>query len=265
MTYLETAIGAAQAGGEELLRRLPDEREVRYKGPRDLVTDADVAAQTAIAALIAAWHPEHALLGEEGPGTADLLGPRPVWIVDPLDGTSNYARRLPTFSVSVAVAEAGHVLAGAIYDPLRQETFYAERGQGAFVRRGSAPPEPLRVSATDDLARALVALDWPREPRMRAQALAALGRVAVACHTVRSLGSAALELAYVAAGRLDAYFQLALQPWDAAAGWLLVNEAGGRVTTPGGGEWGLRPGGIAASNGTLHGAFIATLGTGHDA
>jgi myo-inositol-1(or 4)-monophosphatase len=261
MSLVETAIDAAQAAGEELLRRLPRERAVRYKGPRDIVTDADIAAQAAIAALIAARHPEHALLGEEGPSQADLFGTRPVWIVDPLDGTSNYARRLPNFSVSVAVAQGGQVLAGAVHDPLRQETFYAERGQGAFVRQGSAPPEPLRVSATDDLARALVALDWPRESRRRAQALAALGRVAVACHTVRSLGSAALELAYVAAGRLDAYFQLSLQPWDAAAGWLLITEAGGAVTTPGGGEWGLRPGGIAVSNGVLHGAFVDTLGS----
>lgn len=260
---LETALEAAHAAGAVLLARLPQERTVTYKGQRDIVTDADVAAQAAIGAVIAARFPDHALLGEEGPHTADLRGPGPVWVVDPLDGTTNYSRRHPGFSVAVAVAEAGQVLAGVTHDPLRQETFYAERGQGAFVLQGSAPPQPLRVSALTELDQALAGLDWARDPVVRARALAGLGRVATTCRTVRALGSAALGLAYVAAGRLDAYFHLAVQPWDVAAGCLLVTEAGGRVSTPAGADWQLDHPALAASNGALHAAFIEALSLDH--
>jgi myo-inositol-1(or 4)-monophosphatase len=263
---LNTAIDAAQAAGEVLLERLPHERTVTYKGPRDIVTDADLEAQRTIAALIAARFPDHALLDEEGPhlSQADLRSTRPLWIIDPLDGTSNYSRRLPGFSVSVAVAEAGQVLAGVTYDPLRQETFCAERGQGAFLRQGRAAPQPLRVSGTRELAQAIAGLDWARDPTIRARVLTSLGRVGAACRTVRALGSAALGVAYVAAGRLDVYYHLSVQPWDAAAGWLLVSEAGGRVTSPGGRPWSLEQRALAASNGPLHAAFIDTLGLGPD-
>src|SRR5262245_22701184 len=122
MSYLQTAIEAARAAGNVLLERLPRERTVTYKGRRDIVTDADLAAQQAIGESIAARYPDHAVLGEEGPHDADLRGLRPVWIVDPLDGTTNYSRRFPGFSVAIAVAEAGQVLVGVTHDPIRQET-----------------------------------------------------------------------------------------------------------------------------------------------
>ena len=257
---LDTALEAAQAAGDVLRERLPHARTITYKGQRDIVTDADLEAQRVIAALIAARFPEHAVLAEEGVHDADLRAPGPLWIVDPLDGTSNYSRRLPSFSVTVAVAEAGQVVVGVTHDPLRQETFYAERGQGAFVRHGHDLPQPLHVSASTELDEALTGLDWARDPAVRARVLEALGRVGVACRSVRALGSSALGLAYVAAGRLDAYYHLALQPWDAAAGWLLVTEAGGQVSGPTGKAWGLDQHALAATNGLLHNRFIETLG-----
>jgi myo-inositol-1(or 4)-monophosphatase len=256
---LDTALAAARAAGDVLLERLPHERAVTFKGARDIVTDADFAAQQVVTALIAARFPDHALLAEEGLHAAALRGPRPLWIVDPLDGTTNYARRYPGFAVALALAEAGQVLVGVTHDPQRQETFYAERGQGAFVQHAGQPPQPLHVSPTTGLDQALVGLDWSRDPATRAQVLAALGPVAAACRTVRALGSTALSLAYVAAGRLDAYYQLSARPWDVAAGALLVTEAGGQFTTLAGEPWLLGTGRLAATNGRLHAAFIETL------
>jgi myo-inositol-1(or 4)-monophosphatase len=256
---LNTALAAAASAGQVLLNHWPRERAVTVKGPRDIVTDADVAAQQVIVQMIAERFPGHALLAEEGLHAADLQAAGPVWIVDPLDGTTNYARKHPGFCVAIAVAEAGAVTVGVTYDPLRQETFYAERGQGAWLRRPGAADQPLRVSRTPDMEDALVGLDWARDPAVRARVLAALGRVVPACRTVRAGGSTALGLAYLAAGWTDAYFNLSPQPWDVAAGSLLVHEAGGQVTAPTGQAWRLSAASLAASNGALHAAFIDTL------
>jgi myo-inositol-1(or 4)-monophosphatase len=257
---LQTAIDAAHAAGELLRRKLPLERQVRYKGPRDIVTDADEAAQRAIIELIGARFPEHEVLAEESPRDLDLAAAGPTWIIDPLDGTTNYARRYPSFCVSVGLADAGALRVGAICDPIRRETFYAATGQGAFLQRGRARAEPLRVTDTGDLVEALVGVDWARDPEVRAQVLAVLGRVASSCRSVRASGSAALALAYVAAGWLDAYFHFSLSPWDVAAGALLIQEAGGHITTPHDGPWQLGQPAIAASNGLLHAAFLETIG-----
>ena len=259
---LQTAIDAAHVAGDLLRRKLPLERQVRYKGPRDIVTDADEAAQRAILELIGARFPAHEILAEESPHDTlrDLAASGPTWIVDPLDGTTNYARRYPAFCVSIGLADAGALRVGAIYDPVRRETFYAAAGQGAFLQRGRARAQPLRVSPTGDLAEALVGVDWARDPDVRAQVLAVLGNVASACRSVRASGSAALALAYLAAGWLDAYFHFSLSPWDIAAGALLIQEAGGRITTPAGSPWQLGQPAVAASNGLLHTAFLETIG-----
>jgi myo-inositol-1(or 4)-monophosphatase len=180
-------------------------------------------------------------------------------VVDPLDGTTNYARRFPIFSVSVALAQGGEVLVGAIYDPQRRELFFAERGQGAWIQRARAKPAALRVSPTTDLAEGLIGLDWARDPALRTRTLEALNRVAAACRTVRSTGSAALALAYVGMGWLDAYYHLMLMPWDVAAGALIIREAGGTVTTPAGRPWALGEAAVAASNGRLHTHLLESL------
>lgn len=261
---LQTAIEAAHRAGEVLLRKLPQTRQVRIKGPRDIVTDADEAAQQMIAELIRDRFPKHAFLGEEGGQRADFKGVTPTWIVDPLDGTTNYARRFPSFCVSVALAESGVLRVGVIYDPVRRETFYAAAGQGALLQRGRAGPLPMRVSTTADLAEALVGLDWARDPTLRARTLAALARVAAACRTLRATGSAALGLAYLAAGWLDAYFHLMLAPWDIAAGSLIIRESGGVITTPSGAPWTLGQPAVVASNGALHAKLLDELGLGEN-
>ncbi len=261
---LQTAIEAAHRAGEVLLRKLPQTRQVRYKGQRDIVTDADEAAQQMIAELVRERFPQHAFLGEEGVPSAELHTATPTWLVDPLDGTTNYAHRFPSFCVAVALAEAGALRVGAVYDPVRRETFYAQTGQGAFFQRGRAGAQPLKVGTTDDLAEALVGLDWARDPALRARTVDALGRVAGACRSVRATGSAALGLAYVAAGWLDAYFHLALAPWDVAAGALIIREAGGTLTSPAGAPWTLGQPAIVASNGRLHARLLEELRLGEE-
>lgn len=259
LTYLETALAAAVEAGDVLRKLFNKPRQVQAKGPRDIVTDADFAAQAAALGRVQGAHPDHAILSEEGRHDIDLTGPTPTWIIDPLDGTTNYARRQPVFGVSVALAWDGAVQVGAINDPLRRETFYAARGSGAWLQRGGTRPRALRVSGVPDLDSAVIGLDWAREPNLRARSLAALNRVAPRCRTVRATGSAALGLAYVGAGLLDGYFHHMLQPWDLAAAVLLITEAGGVVTTPTGGEWRLGEGQIAVSNGRIHGEFVAAL------
>ena len=263
-TPLDAALEAATAAGDVLRRKFPHAREVNSKGWRDIVTDADFAAQQAIADILVPRFPDFALLSEEGRHDIDLSAPAPTWVIDPLDGTTNYARQFPSFGVSIALAQRGEIQLGVIHDPLRRETFYAEKGKGAFARResGRRSPRPLRVSALTDFGGALVGVDWARDPALRQRIVEALGRVAAECRTVRAVGSAALGLAYVAAGWLDGYYHLALQPWDVAAGALIVTEAGGRISTPDGSAWQLGIGQAVASNEVLHEEFLRTLGLG---
>lgn len=262
---LQTAIEAAHRAGEVLLRKLPQSRQVRYKGERDIVTDADDAAQQMIAELIHERFPRHAFLGEEGTHHAALDTATPTWIVDPLDGTTNYARRFPSFCVSVGLVEAGVARVGVIFDPVRRETFYASEGKGAVLQRGRAGPAPLRVSPTLDLAEALIGLDWARDPILRGETVAALARVAAACRSVRATGSAALGLVYVAAGWLDGYYHLSLMPWDVAAGALIIREAGGALTTTNGAPWALGDQAVVASNGMLQAKLLQELALGKGA
>lgn len=257
--YLDTARAASVAAGDVLRKLFPKARQVKSKGPRDIVTDADFAAQAIILDRLRAAYPEHVILSEEGRHDIDLTSPTPTWIIDPLDGTTNYAHRLPVFAVSVALAWGGEVRVGAIHDPLRRETFYAARGDGAWVQRGRAQPQPLHVSAVSDLGEAVIGLDWAREPQLRALTLAALQRLAVRCRTVRATGSAALGLAYVATGGLDAYYHHMLQPWDVAAAALLITEAGGVINSLSGAPWRLGEGQLAASNPGLQAEFAAVL------
>jgi myo-inositol-1(or 4)-monophosphatase len=182
--------------------------------------------------------------------------------VDPLDGTSNYARQFPFFCVAIALSIDGQPQVGVIFDPLRGEIYSAVRGQGAFVQRGRGQPRPMRASPITDMGEAIIGVDWSREAHVRAQVIAGAARVGELCRTIRATGSAALGLAYVAAGWLDAYVNLALAPWDVAAGSLLIEEAGGAITTATGQPWRLGEPAVAASNGHLHHVFIEALGFG---
>jgi myo-inositol-1(or 4)-monophosphatase len=245
---MATALEAAREAGRILNERLPKEREVETKGPRDIVTDADWAAERAIVEIIRARHPDHALLTEESGASGDSPY---VWVVDPLDGTTNYSRRFPVFSVSIGVVHAGELVVGVVYDPVRDQCFAAERGAGATLNG-----EPMRVSSGAGMPEAVIGLDWAHAEADRREIVRQLEQVAPACRTLRCLGSAALGLCYVAAGWLEAYFHIRLEPHDLAAGVLLVREAGGRVTDLNGEAW--KPWGqqILASNGLTHETLV---------
>jgi myo-inositol-1(or 4)-monophosphatase len=261
-TELDIALEAAHLAGALLRRKFRQSRAIRYKGPRDIVTDADEAAQAAIHELIGARFPDHAFLGEEGLQTLSADAPGPTWVVDPLDGTSNYARQFPFFCVSIALSVDGQPQLGVIFDPLRDETYSAVRGQGAFVQRGRGQRRAMRASPIVDMVEAIIGVDWSRDAHVRAQVIAGAARVGELCRTIRATGSAALGLAYVAAGWLDGYVNLALAPWDVAAGSLLIEEAGGAISTATGEPWRLGAPAVAASNGHLHHVFIEALGFG---
>jgi myo-inositol-1(or 4)-monophosphatase len=220
---------------------------VREKGPSDLVTEADMASQEAIRGVVARHFPGHGFIGEEDVA-ANHASHEYCWIVDPLDGTTNYVHQVPHYCVSVALTHRGRAIAGAIYEPLSQECFTASAGQGARLNG-----KPIRTSSVSELSQALVAASFsakvePTSPEID-QFIAAL----LACQAVRRTGSAALNLAYVAAGRFDGFWAMTTKAWDVAAGVLLVEEAGGRVTDLDGAEFDLRrPHPVASARASLH-------------
>jgi len=252
LNLIETAIEAARAAGQELVRRWPQERDMRAKGFRDIVTDADLAAQETLVKIIRARFPQHGILSEEGlkPGR----DAETVWVLDPLDGTTNYAHRLPCFSVSVGVAQGDALLAGVVYDPLHEHLFCAERGAGATLNG-----ERLHVSKTSDLDSVVAGAGFPRDADARAELMTALLTCSKSIRTFRSFGSAALDLSYVAAGWTDAYFHWSLSPWDCAAGGLIVMEAGGAITDIAGRPWSYTSPSCLATNGRLHAAFLELM------
>lgn len=254
---LATAVVAADAAGAILVEGLTRPPEIAEKGSRvSIVTWADITAQAEIVRVIAERHPDHAVFGEEGNAGADRATAPVTWIVDPLDGTSNYAHGIPFACTSIAAVDADGLAAAAIFEPFRGELFTATRGGGAWLG-----DERLSVSATPELAKALVCTGiQSTDP----DALAAYVRRVLAIHTktrgARGLGSPALCLAYVAAGRIDIFFERdATYAWDLAAGALLIEEAGGRITHPDGGPINLGPGlaDMLATNGLLHEAATA--------
>jgi myo-inositol-1(or 4)-monophosphatase len=249
---LQTAIEAARRAGLLIAERYPAERNVRSKGYRDVVTEVDLAAERIIIDLVHQRFPEHAIVSEEAGGHLSDSGY--TWVIDPLDGTTNYSRRIPVCSVSVGVLERGEPLLGVVYDPLRDEMFVGEWGKGASVNG-----RPLQASDRDQVGHSIVGLDWGHADQDRQQIIAILNRVAPLCATVRGLGSAALALAYVAAGWLDAYVNLALQPWDAAAAVVLIAEAGGQCTTIDGASFQVSAPDCLATNGRLHAQLLSAI------
>jgi myo-inositol-1(or 4)-monophosphatase len=228
--------------------------ETSYKGAVDLVTPFDVGSQEILVGRLAAAFPTHGFLAEEDlarTGSSDCR-----WIIDPLDGTTNYAHAFPVFSVSAALECGGRPVLGWVYDPMREEMFRAEAGRGASLN-GAA----IRVSEVADLGKGLLATGFPYDLRTSpVNNLSHWDRFIVRAQAIRRCGSAALDLAYVACGRFDGFWELKLKPWDMAAGALLVAEAGGRVTDLGGGPFGLDSPGIVASNGLIQDAMLEVLG-----
>jgi myo-inositol-1(or 4)-monophosphatase len=193
------------------------------------------------------------MLGEEGGETAGEEDAR--WVVDPLDGTTNYAHGLPMFAVSIALEKAGEVVAGVVHDPIREETFVAERGRGARLN-----DESIGVSETDELVRALVVTGFPYDRDEVPAAVELFGRFSVLAQGMRRLGSAALDICYVASGRVDAYYERGIHAWDIAAASLVLQEAGGTVTDYGGRPFEMEGGELVASNGPLHPALVELTG-----
>jgi myo-inositol-1(or 4)-monophosphatase len=253
--WLETCQSAAHAGGRELVA-WRGHFQTREKAPTDLVTDADLAAQGAVREVIAASFPQHTFVGEEQPpGNRSLQADEYVWVVDPLDGTTNYVHGYPSYAVSVALTRAGEPLVGVIYDPLTEETFVAVKGLGAWCNG-----ERMQTSQTKALDQALVAVSFPPRVQRNSPDLLDFVEVAQICQGVRRTGSAALNLAYVARGQLDAFWADLIHPWDVAAGVLLVREAGGLVTGRDGGEFDLwNPHFMAAAGPPLHAALLQVL------
>jgi myo-inositol-1(or 4)-monophosphatase len=244
--YREFIEATAREAGALLRERIGDRHTVQYKGEINLVTEADHLSEALIVERIRGSFPDHGILSEESPETANGSGFR--WIIDPLDGTTNYAHGYPIFCVSIALEAEGKIRIGAVYNPMLDELFTAEKGAGAFLNG-----RRLKVSRTAELSRSLLATGFPYDIREdRNNNIHYFEAMVLNTQAVRRAGSASLDLAYVAAGRFDGFWELKLMPWDMAAGWLLVEEAGGVVTDLYSSPFDLHSPHILASNGLIH-------------
>jgi myo-inositol-1(or 4)-monophosphatase len=260
--WVPKAAEIAREAGARLREYFAQGVETEYKGDVDLVTVADRTSEALIRSRLSESFPEHGIFGEEG--TRERLNAEFRWYVDPLDGTTNFAHGFPQFCVSLgleqrpanlAPGQDGTLVAAVIYDPLRDEMFTAERGLGA--RRNG---KPMRVSRTAELAESLVATGFPSRKRHASPNVHFYQEFTLRSHGVRRAGSAALDLAYVAAGRMEAFWEFNLNPWDTAAGILLVEESGGQVTDFSGNRFRLDSREILASNGLIHKELLSLFG-----
>lgn len=252
---LNFVIQTAREAGGVLIDRLGRAR-ISTKGDIDLVTEADLAAEKLIIERIKSHYPRHAILAEESGASVELDAGKSdwKWIIDPLDGTTNYAHGYPCFCVSIAVEHAGQIELGVVYDPTRDELFAAERGQGATLNE-----RPIRVSTIADLNSAMLCTGFPYNVRERPDFAREFIKFTMTAQAVRRDGSAALDLAYLACGRFDGFWEDGLNAWDIAAGLLLIEEAGGRVTDFRGAPLSIYTPKVLATNGLVHEAMIGVL------
>lgn len=246
---------AAEAAGEILSRRLGDSHHIMKKGDIDLVTEADLEAEKAILEIIGNSFPRDNILSEEA-GTYDNASER-TWLIDPLDGTTNFAHRFPFFAVSIALEIGGETVLGVVYSPYLDEFFEATKGQGAYLNR-----KPIQVSGTTTLGESLMATGFPYDIHERPEGvMKLLKEMIVRVQGVRRPGAASLDLCYVAAGRLDGFWEEGLKPWDTAAGAIIVREARGKLSTFKGEKYTPYMKSIVAANPVIHGAMIGVLKT----
>lgn len=245
----------AREAGEILVQKLGTAK-VSTKGDIDLVTEADLASEALIIERIKSYYPQHGILAEES-GEAVLVGGKQSewkWIIDPLDGTTNYAHGYPCFCVSIALERAGELQLGVIYDPMRDEMFAAERGQGATLNN-----RKIKVSDVDLLSQAMMCTGFPYNVRERPDFARDFTNFTMQAQAVRRDGSAALDLAYIACGRFDGFWEDGLNPWDTAAGVLLIHEAGGRVTDFQDRPLNIYTAKVVTSNGLIHSDILRVL------
>jgi myo-inositol-1(or 4)-monophosphatase len=253
---LDLAIRAAREAGAILQEYAAREFQITHKGRINLVTEADVASERHIKDLILTHHPSHRILAEEsGASHADASASDYCWVIDPLDGTTNFAHGLPCYAVSIGLEYKGEMVAGVIYDPTRGEMFAAERGAGATLNG-----ERIKVSDVDSLEQALLVTGFPYDVRERMSTYLPAWRLFLEhAQGVRRLGAAAVDIAYVACGRFEGFWELGLHAWDCAAGWVIVEEAGGRVTKFDGGPFELFSPQFLCTNGRVHDEMIEVL------
>jgi myo-inositol-1(or 4)-monophosphatase len=250
---LNFAIRVAKDAGRLLRDRVGTRIDIDHKGSINLVTDVDLASEKLIREAISTYYPRHEILAEEG-GLSES-GSEYRWIVDPLDGTTNYAHGYPIFCVSIALECRGEVVLGVVYDPMREELFAAELGAGAALNN-----RPIHVSRTTELIQGLLSTGFPYDIKTsRPTNLDHWANFAMNAQALRRDGAAALDLCYVACGRFDGFWELALSPWDTAAGALIVTEAGGKITNFSGGPFSNYQMEVVASNGLIHDRMLEVL------
>lgn len=252
---LNFAIDMAREAGALLVQKL-GVAKITNKGDIDLVTEADLASENLIIERIRSYHPQHGILAEES-GEAVMVGGKRSewkWIIDPLDGTTNYAHGYPCFCVSIALEHSGVLEVGVVYDPVRDEMFAAERGRGATLN-----DRQIRVSQVEELKDAMVCTGFPYNVRERPDFTRDFANFTMAAQAVRRDGSAALDLAYVACGRFDGFWEDGLSPWDTAAGVLLIEEARGKVTNFDNQSLSIYTRKVLCSNGLIHDAMLRVL------
>lgn len=252
---LNFAISTARDAGQILLEKFGRKINVSKKGDIDLVTEADLASEALIIERIKSYYPRHSILAEEA-GNAVVIGGENKWkwIIDPLDGTTNFAHGYPCFCVTLALEHDGEIAIGVTFDPTRNEVFAAERGQGATLNG-----KPIRVSETESLSEALIVTGFPYDFKRRDDFARHLTQFLLRSRGVRRDGSAAIDMAYVACGRFDGFWEEGLNPWDMAAGLLLIEEAGGQVSRYDNAKFSIYRPPIAASNGLIHSQMLDVL------
>lgn len=253
LAQMIAAAREAGAGLQEDFTRLAG-LDVRRKTRSDFFSEADLRAEATVRRLLGAARPDYGFLGEEG-GLVPGRDAGSTWIVDPLDGTTNFLMGIPIFAVNIALEQAGQVVAGVTYNPMLQEMFWAERGQGAYLN-----DEPIRVSRRTELADAVLAVGIPFQGKPRGEYFVReMARLTPRVAGIRRLGAGAVDLAYVAAGRFDAYWEQSVSVWDIAAGVVLVEEAGGIISDTAGRPLDLRGGTILGANPRIHAGLVEAL------
>jgi myo-inositol-1(or 4)-monophosphatase len=253
--FLATAIEAVVRAGDLQIAKFGTGVRVEKKGAIDLVTEVDLEVERMFRAMIAERFPDHDVLAEEFGGSP--RGSRHRWVFDPLDGTTNFAHGVPIFCASLALEIDGHAVVAAVYDPNREELFTAEAGIGSWMNG-----EPLKVSANAAVLESMLVTGFPYNVHQKAdEFLQVFGRVLKQARAIRRLGSAAIDICWVAAGRMDGFWEASLKPWDTRAAALILEEAGGKVTGMDGREWIPDEGHILATNGLIHDEVLGILGS----